>query len=51
MVFFLKKINNIHGLSFHFYLYNVREENTFHFEKSFFVFCYYNFVVQFQMHV
>jgi hypothetical protein len=33
--------DNIHGLSFHFYLYSVREENTFHFEnfeKSFFVF-------------
>jgi hypothetical protein len=34
--------NNIHGLLFHFYLYNVRDENTFYFEKfdeSFFLFC------------
>jgi hypothetical protein len=33
--------DNTHGLSFHFYLHNVRDENTFHFEnfeKSFFVF-------------
>jgi hypothetical protein len=25
--------DNIHGFSFHFYLYSVREENTFYFEK------------------
>jgi len=34
--------DNIHGLSFHFDLYSVRDENTFYFEnfeKSFFVFC------------
>jgi hypothetical protein len=33
---------NTHDLSFQFYLYSVRDENTFHFEefeKSFFVFC------------
>jgi hypothetical protein len=35
-----------HGLSFHFYLYSVREENTFHLEnldKSFFVCCLLQF--------
>jgi hypothetical protein len=34
--------DNTHGLSFHFYLYSVRDENTFYFEnfeKSFFIFC------------
>jgi hypothetical protein len=39
-------------LSLHFYLYSVRKENTLHFEifeKSFFVFYYCNFFVQFQM--
>jgi len=46
--------DNIRGLSFHFYLYNVRKENTFHLKilknlSLFFV--YYNFVVKFQMHV
>ncbi len=33
--------DNTHSLSFHFYLYNVKEENALHFEnfeKSFFVF-------------
>jgi len=30
--FFLLFWDNIHGLSLHFYLYNVREENTLHFE-------------------
>ncbi len=42
MVFFFI----IHGLSFHFYLYSVREENTFHLEnldKSFFVCCLLQF--------
>jgi hypothetical protein len=37
---------NTHGLSFHFYLYNVREENALHFEnfeKSCFVFCLLQF--------
>jgi len=41
MVFFFLG-DNTHGLYFHFYLYNVRKENTLHFEnfeKSFFVFC------------
>jgi hypothetical protein len=39
MVFFF---DNTHGLSFHFYLYNLKEKNALHFEifeKSFFVFC------------
>ncbi len=33
--------DNTHGLSFHFYLYGVKEENTLHFEffEFFFVFC------------
>ncbi len=38
--------DNTHGLSFHFYLHNVKKENTFHFEnleKSFFVFCLLQF--------
>jgi hypothetical protein len=40
---------NTHGLSFQFYLYSVREENTFYFEefeKSFFV----SFLLQFHCH-
>jgi hypothetical protein len=47
LCFFFFFLDKIHGLSFHFYLYNVREENTFYFEnfeKSFF-FVYCNFVV------
>ncbi len=43
MVFFL---DNAHCLYFHFYLYNVREENEFHFEKfdkPFFAFCLLQF--------
>ncbi len=45
MVFFF---DNTHGLSLHFYLYSVREENTFHFEifenlSLFFIYC--NFVL------
>jgi hypothetical protein len=38
--------DNTHDLSFHFYLYNVKEKNTFYFEnfeKSFFVFCLLQF--------
>jgi len=41
MVFFLF-FDSTHGLSFHFYLYNVKEENALHFEnfeKSSFAFC------------
>jgi hypothetical protein len=45
-------LDNTHGLSFHFYLYNVREEKTFYFENfesSSFVFyllqfCHPNFI-------
>jgi hypothetical protein len=44
----------VHGLSFHFYLYSVREKDTFHFENlinlSLF-FILLQFVVQFQTHV
>ncbi len=43
MVFFL---DNTHCLYFHFYLYSVREENGFHFEKFekyFFAFCLLQF--------
>jgi len=43
MIFFL---DNIHGLSFHFYLYSVRERKALHFEKfekSFFVLCLLQF--------
>jgi hypothetical protein len=38
--------DNTHGLSFHFYLYSVKEKNAFdfeNFEKSFFVFCLLQF--------
>ncbi len=40
---FLLFFDNIHGLSFHFYLYSIKDENTFYFEEFeiyIFVFCF-----------
>jgi hypothetical protein len=48
MRYFILFLDNIHGLSFHFYFYSVIDKNTFYFEefeKSFFVFFNCNFVI------